>query len=518
MFPMRSAIGASGVLGGGQRTVLVALLFVVALAIRLYGLSIDPVWIDEAATLEIAALPFSDLFGEMARLESSPPGFYAVAKVWTRLWGTDVVSLRLLPAIAGALAVVPVWMFAREAFGDRAAWLSASMLAVAASHVRLSQDARTYTLLFLVFCCALTVALRLIRVRTFDRPAVLAMIVLGLLQGLLGWLHATSPILIASLACFVVAGAAAGTLGIVRGVIAAAVSGIITLVVAAPPFIETISQVIQPAFDDRWITPPSLTDALRVYGRTLVAPFLYELSIPVALVYAALLVFAVVMGIRRGVAAILGLAASLAFAACAMPAVSSVTPILLDRTVLFMAAPLILLVSSGAAALPPRLLLVAAILLLGTQTIGLVNYYRLDDRKEQWPAAAALMAGQLGPSQPVIVTEGAFAAKALSIPLKGGAETFRLIVVPPTSALERFVAQRSKYETVSAPADLCRAIAGVSSVWVVSRDLPAGVKRDEEFTTGAGVEAALRAAGSTVITQKNVTGIKVDRWSPPRCR
>jgi uncharacterized membrane protein len=497
---------------------LVVLLTVVAFLIRCYNLSIDPVWIDEAATLQIASLSVGDLLGEMARIESSPSGFYLLAKGWIGLFGTEIGNVRLLPAIAGALAVVPIWIFARNAFNERTAWLSASLLALAASHVRLSQDARTYTVLFLVFCFAMVVALRLIRIPSVDRHSISLIIALGVLQGILGWLHATSVVLIFALGVFVVAGTAVGPMGFRRGVAVVVACGLVTLLVAALPFASALRHLVQPEFADRWIARPSVLETLAVYGRTLVAPFLYWLSPVAGVIAAALLLLAVIVGLLHRSAPTIALAAMLIAAGIAMPLLSNVAPVLLDRTILFLWAPVYLLISAGAAAIPGRAFHLAGISLLLLQGVGLVNYYRLEIRKEQWPAAAALVAVQAGQLQPIVVTEGAFAALALSIPLKAlGEASPRIIVVPPTSELERFVAKHSMYEVVTRPSDLCPVIAGASAVWVVSRALPASVKGDEGFTSRAGVVGALRAASSTLVSHESVAGVDVERWTPPRC-
>ena len=80
-------------------------LVAVAFALRFYRLTGDSIWFDEAATIGFTRLDWSALFGEI---------------------GAQILSLRLLSAIVGSLAVMPLWLFCARAFGARAAWLRRS--------------------------------------------------------------------------------------------------------------------------------------------------------------------------------------------------------------------------------------------------------------------------------------------------------------------------------------------------------------------------------------------------------
>lgn len=115
-----------GTLSERERAGLAALVLA-AFLLRLPGLFADAPWIDESASIGLGGLPWAVVFGEMARIEASPPGYYAIAGLVGRLGLEGPVPLRLLSAAAAAISILPVFLFCRLAFGARAAWLAAGI-------------------------------------------------------------------------------------------------------------------------------------------------------------------------------------------------------------------------------------------------------------------------------------------------------------------------------------------------------------------------------------------------------
>lgn len=493
-----------------------------ALLVRLIGISNDPLWFDEAATLEIAALNFSEIFGAIAPMESSPPGFYALARIWIGLVGDSTTAVRLLPALAGALTVIPVWLFARTAFGTRAAWLAAAMFAVTASQVRMSQDARTYTTLSLVFACAMVVALTLALRPRLDRAAVGLIAALGLLQGMMLWLHGTAAVQIGLIGLFIIGTGSFSAGGWWRSCVSAGGAGMVGVVVGALPLLYALSHIAGDAFSDRWIDQPDLLESLQVYGRTLIAPNLHGLSPMAGVIQGGLFGAAAFVGLRRRHAPTLGLAAALGATALVLPLLSNVIPIMLDRTILFMLIPVQALVAAGAAALPRPAFLAVATALLTLNVIGVTRYNATDVRKEQWPSAAAWLAPRIAPDDPILVTEGIFAARALadpfiSEPIRSAGRSPRIVVLPPQDDLEQYVAARRAREVVADPRQLCAVIADARVVWLVSRGLPPTVVTDPGYTARPAAIQALRTAGGTLTEERVADNFLIQRWTMPGC-
>ena len=80
-----------------------AAIFVAALLLRLYGISLQNLWFDEHWTLRVASAPITQLPDLLLAHESSkPPIYFALVHYWLRL-GAGESWLRWPSAFAGAL-------------------------------------------------------------------------------------------------------------------------------------------------------------------------------------------------------------------------------------------------------------------------------------------------------------------------------------------------------------------------------------------------------------------------------
>jgi len=120
-----------------------------ALALRLFRLGSQNIWIDEAFTARLLDGTFLELIKATAR-DNHPPLYYAVLYL-LRSFGRGEIMLRL-PSVIFGVATIPVaFTVARRLFGLPTATYTALLLAVSPLHVFYSQEARMYALfLFLI--------------------------------------------------------------------------------------------------------------------------------------------------------------------------------------------------------------------------------------------------------------------------------------------------------------------------------------------------------------------------------
>jgi mannosyltransferase len=127
---------------------LLALLTPVAVAavLRFSTLGTQSYWSDEAVTVALVTKGFGGMMRAIPHTEATPPLYYALAWLWSRLFGTGAVALRSLSAIAGTLTVPLAYAAARSVAGRAAAFAVALLVAVNPLLVWYSQEARAYAL------------------------------------------------------------------------------------------------------------------------------------------------------------------------------------------------------------------------------------------------------------------------------------------------------------------------------------------------------------------------------------
>lgn len=170
--------------GGGEETwparwpdwwPLVALTLLAA-ALRLATLDLQSFWYDEAFTPVHVLHPGLDAtWRSFVHTENTPPLWYLVVWVWSRIAGTGEVALRLPSALAGIATVPVAWGIGRELSGRRAAILAAALVAANPLLVWYSQEARAYAFFVLFAALAMLCCLRAAREPTPRRLALFAL-------------------------------------------------------------------------------------------------------------------------------------------------------------------------------------------------------------------------------------------------------------------------------------------------------------------------------------------------------
>jgi 4-amino-4-deoxy-L-arabinose transferase-like glycosyltransferase len=127
-----------------------AALTVLAAILRFSTLDVQSYWFDEAVTVGLVKSSFGHMLSSIGGSESTPPLYYAVAWVWSRVFGSGEVGLRSLSALAGT-AFVPVAYAAGATLASRRVALTIAGLAtVNPLLIWYSQEARSYALLLLL--------------------------------------------------------------------------------------------------------------------------------------------------------------------------------------------------------------------------------------------------------------------------------------------------------------------------------------------------------------------------------
>jgi 4-amino-4-deoxy-L-arabinose transferase-like glycosyltransferase len=146
---------------GAARLLALAAVTLLALVIRLYGLTNHGVWWDEAYHAELVRLP--SVGAMLDAVLSNPPSdpLYAlVLRAWSGLAGTGDAAIRLPSVLFSAATVPATYWLGRVVAGEAAGLLAALLLAVSPYALELGQEAALYALASLTATVALAAGWR----------------------------------------------------------------------------------------------------------------------------------------------------------------------------------------------------------------------------------------------------------------------------------------------------------------------------------------------------------------------
>lgn len=147
-----------------------------AALLRLATLGSQSLWFDEAFTpVHVFHSSLGATLHAISQTENTPPLWYVLDWAVTRVLGRGAVDLRLLSALAGIATVPVAWAIARRLAGERAALVTAGIVAVSPLFVWYSQEARAYALFVLLSSLAILCFLRALERPTAGRLAQFAL-------------------------------------------------------------------------------------------------------------------------------------------------------------------------------------------------------------------------------------------------------------------------------------------------------------------------------------------------------
>ena len=146
---------------------LLAGIILVGALLRFTTLGVQSFWFDEATTWQIVSHGLGHVFSQVPRTESTPPLYYVLLWLWSRVFGLSEAGLRSLSAVFGTATIVVMWAIGRRLASERAGLVAALLTATNPFLVWYSQEARAYALLLVMSAVSL---LALVRVLASPSP------------------------------------------------------------------------------------------------------------------------------------------------------------------------------------------------------------------------------------------------------------------------------------------------------------------------------------------------------------
>lgn len=136
-------------------------LVVIAFALRLYRLSAQDLWGDEAFSISLSQMPLDQVIAGGA--DTHPPLYPFLLYLALKVFGVSIFATRALSAFVGATAVPLIFVLAqRVARSARVAWFAAVLAAVSPLLVYYSQETRMYELVAMLALASVYFAARLV--------------------------------------------------------------------------------------------------------------------------------------------------------------------------------------------------------------------------------------------------------------------------------------------------------------------------------------------------------------------
>ena len=127
----------------------VAVAAVVAVGVALRFFSTSELWLDEALSANIAALPVGDLLDAL-RHDGHPPLYYLLLHGWMQVFGEGDVAVRALSGVIGVAMLPLAWVAGRRLAGLSGARWALVVAALSPYAIRYSTETRMYSLVMLL--------------------------------------------------------------------------------------------------------------------------------------------------------------------------------------------------------------------------------------------------------------------------------------------------------------------------------------------------------------------------------
>jgi 4-amino-4-deoxy-L-arabinose transferase-like glycosyltransferase len=137
-----------------RSTVIILALLLVGFGLRVWNLSAQSFWWDEAYTVQTARYDWAT-FWQLQEVARHPPLYFLIVRAWGGLIGWSEFSVRLLSVGFSLLGAALVFQLTRRLFDRRAGVWALAMAAVAPALVVYAQESRMYALAFMLAAATL---------------------------------------------------------------------------------------------------------------------------------------------------------------------------------------------------------------------------------------------------------------------------------------------------------------------------------------------------------------------------
>lgn len=118
---------------------------VLSLVLRLIGIN-QSLWLDEAISANVAKMPIGEIVKNFSINDFHPPLYYWFLDIWTKIFGSNVVLLRLSSVLFSLVTIYFVYLIGQKIRNKKVGIWAAILLAINPLFVYFSQELRMYAM------------------------------------------------------------------------------------------------------------------------------------------------------------------------------------------------------------------------------------------------------------------------------------------------------------------------------------------------------------------------------------
>lgn len=123
----------------------IIIILLLALGLRLIGIG-QSFWLDESISANVAKMPIGEIVKNFSIGDFHPPIFYWFLDLWTKIFGSHVVILRLSSVLLSLITIYFVYLIGKKIKNEKIGILAALFLAINPLFVYYSQELRMYSM------------------------------------------------------------------------------------------------------------------------------------------------------------------------------------------------------------------------------------------------------------------------------------------------------------------------------------------------------------------------------------
>jgi uncharacterized membrane protein len=121
------------------------IILVLSCGLRLIGIN-QSIWLDEAISANVAKLPILEIIKNFSINDFHPPFYYLFLNIWTKIFGSNVITLRLSSVLFSLVTIYFVYLIGKKIKDKKTGIFAALFLGINPLFVYFSQELRMYAM------------------------------------------------------------------------------------------------------------------------------------------------------------------------------------------------------------------------------------------------------------------------------------------------------------------------------------------------------------------------------------